>query len=59
MKEDFMTTTMSLEHVKQALKVAKKGGKKYNGYSCEVRYDQNKWTTSVCETACCLWGMRI
>ena len=41
---------ITLDHVRKALRIIKKGGKKYG--RTIVKYDQENY----CGTACCLWG---
>jgi len=43
----------TLDHVRKALKIARRGGwKKYRGLDVKVGYRQSSW----CGTSCCVWG---
>lgn len=43
----------TIDHVREAIKIAKAGGKKYGGFFSEkIKYKQNSW----CGTSCCVWG---
>jgi len=42
----------TLDHIRAALKIAKKGSHKYKGIEMPVEFDQGSW----CGTSCCVWG---
>lgn len=42
----------TIGHVRKAVEIARRGGRRYKGIEQKVTYDQNEW----CGTSCCIWG---